>query len=116
MTMTYKVVMQLSSSDYGLHKAMLDQIVNLLNNLDDLQIEVVIHGQAYPFLLENSLFNLHVQDLKEKNVHFLICKNTMHAHNLILNDLIQGVSIVQSGVAHLVKRQTEGWAYLKASY
>lgn len=116
MTETYKVVMQLSSSDYGIHKAMLDQIVNLLNNLDDIQIEVVIHSQAYPFLLENSLFNLHVQDLKNKNVYFLICKNTLHDHNLILSDLIPGVSMVHSGVAHLVKRQMEGWAYLKASY
>lgn len=114
--MDYKVVIQLSSSDYGIHKAMLDQIANLLNDIDDIQVEVVIHSQAYPFLLENSLFKLHVIDLYEKNVHFLICKHTMNNHNLILEDLIAGVELISSGVAHLVKRQAEGWAYLKASY
>ncbi len=114
--MQYQVVIQLSSADYSVHKAMLDQISNLINDLDDLKVEVVIHGEAYPFLLENSYFNLHVLDLQNKAVKFLICENTMDTNHLIQKDFIPEVEKVSSGVAHIVKRQAAGWAYLKVGF
>lgn len=114
--MQYQVVIQLSSADYSVHKAMLDQISNLINDLDDLKVEVVIHGEAYPFLLENSYFNLHVLDLQKRAVQFYVCENTMNAQHLIKSDFIPEVEMVSSGVAHIVKRQSEGWAYLKAGF
>lgn|SRR5690554_3014160 len=114
--MKYQVVIQLSSADFTIHKGMLDQISNLLNDLDDIKVEVVVHEEAYPFLLENSYFNLHVLDLQKRAVQFYVCENTMNAQHLIKSDFIPEVEMVSSGVAHIVKRQSEGWAYLKAGF
>lgn len=112
--MHYKVVIQLNSSDYSVHKSMLDQISNLLLDLDDIDVKVVVHGNAYPFLLKNSFFKLHIEDLQKRNVHFYLCENTMDNQNLIQKDMLEGVKTVTSGVAYLVKKQSNGWAYLKA--
>lgn len=112
--MHYKVVIQLNSSDYAAHKSMLDQISNLILDLDEVEVKVIVHGDAYPFLLKKSFFQLHIEDLQKRNVHFYLCENTMDNQNLIQKDMLEGVRTVSSGVAFLVKKQSEGWAYLKA--
>ena len=42
-----------------------------------------------------------------------MCRNTLTARGLSEADLHPQAEVVPSGVAHLVLRQAEGWAYLR---
>ena len=49
----------------------------------------------------------------EAGVRFAACQNTMRRRNISKEDLLPFVGTVDSGVAEVVRKQEEGWAYLK---
>ncbi|MBV8251453.1 MAG: DsrE family protein [Chitinophaga sp.] len=113
-----QVVFQITSTAEDAHKAMLGQLHNLLdycrNQHKDIRIEVVVHGQAYGLLLraEGPLV-LRVQALAEQGVRWLICRNTLNGNDIKDSMLFPFVEVVPAGIAHLVERQQEGWAYIR---
>lgn len=113
--MVYKVVFQLSAGDTGVHRAMLRQLDNLLVYFEGrvLEVEVVVHGQAYPLLLADSIYGAEVSALEGRGVQWLLCANTIRS--LPVGAIwLPEVRIIPAGVGHLVERQLEGWAYLRA--
>ena len=49
----------------------------------------------------------------EAGVVPVACENTLRARGLCAADLVEGVVTADSGMAHLARRQLEGWAYLR---
>jgi len=110
----YKVVFQLSDNDTFIQKALIRQLNNLIESLEPLAIEVVAHSFGIDLLLENSIFRKQVRGLEQKGVDFIVCENTLVREKLDVSALMKTVNTVPSGLAHIIKRQTEGWSYLKA--
>jgi intracellular sulfur oxidation DsrE/DsrF family protein len=54
-----------------------------------------------------------VAKLQAAGVVFGVCARTCARKGIKPGDLLPGVSTVDSGVAHIVRRQEEGWSYLK---
>ncbi len=113
-----QVVFQITTSAEDAQKAMLGQLNNLLaycgNNGKDIQVEVVVHGQAYGLLLrEEGPFAQRVKVLAEQGVRWLICRNTLNGNNISEAMVFPFVGVVPAGIAHLVERQQEGWAYIR---
>jgi intracellular sulfur oxidation DsrE/DsrF family protein len=50
---------------------------------------------------------------KNENVSFVICEGTMKRHNVDASQLIPGVTSVPDGILEIIKRQAEGWGYIK---
>ena len=48
-----------------------------------------------------------------RGVRILACENTMIGRNLTRADMYPSVGYVKTGVAQLMKRQREGWAYIR---
>ncbi len=46
-------------------------------------------------------------------VTIVACRNSMRSRNITEDQLIDGVKIVNAGVAEIVRKQAEGWVYLK---
>lgn len=113
-TQQYKVVFQLSDNDTFIQKALIRQLANLLESLEPLTIEVVAHSFGIDLLLEDSPFRTHIRVLEDKGVHFVVCEKTLAREKLDASVLIKSIDIVPSGIAHIIKRQTEGWSYIKA--
>lgn len=111
-----KVVVQLSSEDASVHKAMIKQLNNAMNALDQLEVEVVVHGPGIDFLLLNSPLINNIEKLTKAGVQFLVCRNTLNDKKIEPSDLFAGSNIIPSGVAHLIVRQSEDWSYLKAGF
>ncbi|MEO6682687.1 MAG: DsrE family protein [Ginsengibacter sp.] len=109
----YKVVIQLSDNDPSLQKATINQVNNILNALEDIQIEVVLHSLGIHFLLQDNHLKSHIEQLHGKGVMFLVCRNALNAQNLDQDTLLSFAEIIPSAVAHLIVRQAEGWSYLK---
>jgi intracellular sulfur oxidation DsrE/DsrF family protein len=65
---------------------------------------------------ERLLRNLaaHLDSLRSKGVHFLICRNTLRGMNLRLEDLygVQVTDVVPSGVAEIARLQGLGFVYV----
>ena len=90
-----------------------------------LDIHLVLHGDAAQFLLVddtyqnavNDLFAVNLnakitQDLLDLGVSVEICHSVMRAKGWTANDVLPGVTIVHDGYTRLIQLQSDGYAYI----
>ena len=111
------VVWDLSSADTTVQAAVFRQINNAKAQVPDLQVEVVFHGQAILAVLNDSLqFASRVKLAKEKGVTLAVCNNSLKRLKIDPSKLMAETTVVPSAVVELIKKQADGWSYLKASH
>ena len=111
------VVWDLSSADTTVQAAVFRQINNAKAQVPDLQIEVVFHGQAVFAVMNDSLqFASRVKLAKEKGVTLAVCNNSLKRLKIDPSRLMPETTVVPSAVVELIKKQADGWSYLKASH
>jgi len=64
-------------------------------------------------LKDDSLVAEKVSDALADGVKIVACMNSMNAQGLKQNDMLQGIDYVQAGIVELIKRQADGWAYIR---
>lgn len=116
MSSTYKVAIQLSSNDILVQKATISQLNNILNALPSVSIEVVMNGPGIDLILQDAALTNILEQLHEKGIQFLVCKNSLNQKNLSNTSILPFCIIVHSALAHLIVRQHEGWSYIKAGF
>ena len=85
---------------------------------ENLEVRIVLHGDGVN-LLRDANKNLQLQgvvsNLKNQNVSFAVCKNTLESRGLNKDDLFEVFEedIVPSGVAELSYLQAQGYTYIK---
>jgi Uncharacterized conserved protein len=90
-----------------------------------LDIHLVLHGNAAKFLLVDDTYQLAVddpfavnlnakitQDLLDLGVSVEICHSVMRAKGWTEKDVLPGVTIVHDGYTRLVKLQGDGYSYI----
>ncbi|TKD71847.1 DsrE family protein [Pseudalkalibacillus hwajinpoensis] len=110
-----KVVIQVNETGDLYFRRITQNIINLKNKLGDklVDCEVVVFGEGLGLLLsKDELVNQRIQSIIELDITFIACSNTLEKKSLSVQDLVCSVGSAGSGIAHLVMRQTEGWAYL----
>ena len=111
------VVWDLSSADTTVQAAVFRQVNNAMALVPDLQVEVVFHGQAVFAVMNDSLqFASRVKLAKEKGVTIAVCNNSLKRLKIDPSKLMAETTVVPSAVVELIKKQAEGWSYLKASH
>jgi len=111
------VVWDLSSADTTIQAAVFRQINNARAQVPDLQVEVVLHGQALFAVMNDSLqFASRVKLAKEKGVTLAVCNNSLKRLKIDPSKLMPETTVVPSAVVELIKKQAEGWSYIKASH
>jgi intracellular sulfur oxidation DsrE/DsrF family protein len=111
------VVWDLSSADTTVQAAVFRQINNAKAQVPDLQVEVVFHGQAVFAVMNDSLqFASRVKLAKEKGVTLAVCNNSLKRLKIDPSKLMPETTVVPSAVVELIKKQADGWSYLKASH
>jgi intracellular sulfur oxidation DsrE/DsrF family protein len=91
---------------------------NVANLLDDAasagaEIEIVFNGPAISVVSTESRLAGDLSALRARGVGLLACRNSMVSAGLSSEGLMDGVSVIPSGIAHLVRRQHDGWAYVR---
>lgn len=95
---------------------------DVLANIHNIQAElgpknvalaVVAIGPGLGMLTAESLVANGVQDALAAGVEFVACGNSMKAQKITKEDLIDGVTISVAGYVELMKRQQQGWSYLR---
>ena len=112
----YKVVIQLSSNDILVQKATISQLNNILNALPLVAIEVVMNGPGIDLILQDAPLTNTLEQLYEKGIQFLVCKNSLNQKNLSTTSILPFCTVVPSALAHLIVKQHEGWSYIKAGF
>ena len=95
----------------------MNQINNLKKSIPDATIELVCHGPGLEFLLKaNSRYVNKIEKLKLKDVSLVGCEFTMSQRNYKKEDLVPYAQTVPLGIAEIVKKQAEGWLYVKMGF
>jgi intracellular sulfur oxidation DsrE/DsrF family protein len=64
-------------------------------------------------LMKDSPMADRIAELSKTGVKFAACQNTMKAMKLTKDNMLTTVDYVSAGVTELMKKQEEGWTYLR---
>jgi intracellular sulfur oxidation DsrE/DsrF family protein len=114
----YKIVFELTSDDKKNWAALLNNIENVRRELGPkTEVEVVSHGGGISFLLKKSDFQKdRMQKLAKEGIKFLGCENTMKRKKIKRDELYDFTGTVPAGLAEIIRKQKEGWAYIKIGH
>lgn len=110
----YKAIFHLN--DEGRTEGTLRNIENLLKDLgeENVKVELVVHSEGvYSFLKDRNELNKKATTLLEKGIKIGLCSNTIEKLHLKLDSFIPGVEIVSSAVGEIVRKEKDGWVYIK---
>lgn len=109
------VVLQASGGDPELLLSAWRSALNLLAVLPGTPVEIVVQGAAVTGLVEghHAADELSGQRPEQPEIHVLACRNALNAHHVDESELAAGIQVVPAGIAWLVQRQREGWAYVR---
>jgi len=110
-----RVVVQVSESDPARWNLVLNNVKNLQDDLgaDKVAIEIVAYGPGIGMLKFDASTNSRVSDAIKSGVAVQACENTMRNQKLVRADMHPAVSYVSAGVVQIIRRQQEGWSYLR---
>ena len=117
---THKVVFEVSIDGAENWQGALRNVENTRKELGaGTKIEVVTHGKGVGMLLaktsaENAELKAKLDQLHAAGVVFAACENTMKREKLEKKDLVELSTTVPSGVSEVVRKQADGYAYIKS--
>lgn len=114
----YKVVIQIASESPDQQKSLFNQLGNIQKDLgDSVEIEVVVHGPAIGLVMtEQTTQKENIYKYKNGGVTFAVCENTLRQRNITKDQILPEMTFVKSAMVELIKKQNEGWSYLKAGF
>lgn len=110
-----KFVIQVSDAEPAKWNLALNNAKNVQQELgaDKVAIEVVAYGPGIGMLKLDATVNSRVSEAVKDGVKVYACENTMKNQKLAKADMHPASGFVNSGVVHLVQRQSQGWAYIR---
>jgi intracellular sulfur oxidation DsrE/DsrF family protein len=110
-----QVVMQVSDNDPAKWNLALNNANNLQKDLgmDDVDLEIVVYGPGISMLKAGSPVAPRIASALQAGVKVVACENTMAGQSLQKADMLPDIGYVQAGVVELMKKQQQGWAYIR---
>jgi hypothetical protein len=118
-----RIVFHLTNPDQAVAGELLDEVEAMLSAYQTdgrpLRVEVVSHSEGLDLLRERlSQHKTRIHQLAGQfsNLTFVACQNTINRLKVergIEVRLVPDAEIIDSGVSHVVKRQKEGWSYIR---
>ena len=110
-----RVVIQVSDADPGKWNLALNNANNVQQDLgkDKVDIEIVAYGPGLAMLKSDSKVAPRLAQALDRSIGLMACENTMRNTKTTRADMYAGIAYVDAGVVHLMKRQREGWAYIR---
>jgi len=114
-TERYRVVLQVSDADPGKWNLALNNARNIQQDLGkaNVDIEIVAYGPGLGMLKADSKVADRLAQALDSSIGLMACENTMRSTKVTKADMYGGISYVDAGVVHIMKRQREGWAYVR---
>lgn len=108
-------VLQVSDNDPAKWNLALNNAENMQQALgkDKVKIEIVAYGPGLNMLKADSKVAPRLNAALDNNVELAACGTTMKKMKVTKADLVGGATVVPGGVIEIMKRQSEGWAYIR---
>jgi hypothetical protein len=110
-----KAVVQVSDNDVARWNLALNNVRNVQKDVgpDKVDIELVVYGPGLAMVKDDSVVANRVQEAVAAGVRVLACRNTMQSQHLTEEDMVPGIGFVQAGVVEIIRKQSEGYGYLR---
>ena len=110
-----KVIFQVSDADPIKWNLALNNARNVQADLgkENVQVEIVAYGPGLGMLKADSKVGDRLAAALDDSVGLIACENTMQNTKVTREQMYDGIAYVQAGVTHIMKRQQEGWAYIR---
>jgi hypothetical protein len=110
-----RVIFQVSDNDPAKWRLALNNAHNVQEDLGkaNVQIEIVAYGPGLAMLKSESKVAGGLAQALDDSVGLIACENTMTNTKTTKSDMYGGIGYVKAGVTHIMKRQKEGWAYIR---
>jgi len=111
----YRLVLQVSDADPAKWNLALNNARNVQHDLgkDNVDVEIVAYGPGLAMLKGDSKVAGRLAQALDENIGLMACENTMRNTKVQKSDMYAGISYVDAGVVHIMKRQREGWSYVR---
>ena len=115
-TRSHRVLFALTSADEADWQLTLNNVRDLTSGVapETVEIEVVAYGPGIAFLKKDGTNAADIQKLKSPHVHFMACGNAMQKQHLESVDMVPGTEVVAAGIVEVMRKQEQGWTYVKA--
>jgi intracellular sulfur oxidation DsrE/DsrF family protein len=109
------VLFQVSDADPQKWSLALNNAKNVQAELgkENVQIEIIAYGPGLDMLKAESKVSDRLAGALDDSVGLIACENTMTTTKVTKSDMYSGIAYVKTGVTHIMKRQKEGWAYVR---
>ena len=113
----YNVVIDITSNDTTVQQSVMRWVKGITKEYKDANVEVVFYGKSLDMISKGkSTLEQDIAEYSQKqNVSFTVCEQAMKRNNVSKDQLITGVKSVPDGIYQIIKRQHEGWGYIKAA-
>jgi len=111
----HKALIQVSDNDAQKWNLALNNARNMQDDLnaDAIDLEIVVYGPGIGMLKADSAVAKRVADALKAGVQVVACENTMRNQKLTRTDMLPGIGYVDAGVVESMKKQQQGWAYIR---
>lgn len=110
-----KLVIQVSDNDPGKWGLALSNAQNVLHDLgaETVSLEIVVYGPGIGMLRKESPMAARIAAALKGGMQIVACENTLRAQQLTHADMLPDIGYVPAGVVELMKKQQEGYAYIR---
>ena len=110
-----RMVMQVSDADPARWNLALNNMRNVQSSLgaENVDLEIVAYGPGISMLKMDSTVASRIAEAAKSGIRVVACENTMHAQKLTRADMLPGIGYVPAGVVELMRKQHEGYAYIR---
>jgi uncharacterized protein len=109
-----KAVFQVTENDEAKWNLVLNNARNLQDDADPgAEVEIVAFGPGIMLLKAGSPIAGRISETVGRKVKVVACKHTMAGAHLAESDMLSDIGFVPSGVVEVMRKQQQGYAYLR---
>ena len=111
-----RAIFQVTDNDPARWNMILNNMTNLREGVgsEAVEIELVAYGPGILMLKGDSAVRQRIAEAVKSGVKVNACQNTMNAMKLAPSDMLGEIGHVPSGVVEVMRKQQQGWAYLRS--
>ena len=111
-----RALFQVTDNDPARWNMILNNMINLREGVgnEGAEIELVAYGPGIHMLKADSPVKQRIAEALKNGVKVNACQNTMQVMKLVPADMLPEIGYVPSGVVEVMKKQQQGWAYIRS--
>jgi uncharacterized protein len=111
-----RALFQVTDNDPARWNMILNNMQNLREGVagEPIEIELVAYGPGINMLKSDSSVKQRIAEALKSGVKVNGCQNTMSNMKLTPADMVPEIGYVPSGVVEVMRKQQQGWAYIRS--